>query len=261
MADQTSIQYAGAPGSKLIFSGPPDRLQGTIPLTNPSSEKVKLRTLEIRSGALAGAAKLPLHEIPFAARFQPGQQARLQGTISVDPLTPPGTYDLELVVGGQTVAATAHVTDVVNFRIEPAQVTILSGSDGHHEREFVIENAGNVPLPLGERCEAPLLDSIDLVTSMLTGLRSAQDSDLKSKIEAWLNEWGQRVGGTLVVTREPIILKPGQKMTAKAQFQLPPDLKPFRHYRAGLQLYNASLSVDVYTTRKAGSNGSNDVPR
>jgi len=64
--------------------------------------------------------------------------------------------------------------------------------------------------------------------------------------------------GMLVILRDPIVLSPGNKITTKATFQLPDDLQPFRCYRADLQLYNASLSVTIYTTRNAGQGNRRD---
>ena len=49
-----------------------------------------------------------------------------------------------LVSGG----VEAHVTEHVDFRMDPSEVTLLVGSNLVIEREFIAENAGNVPLPL-----------------------------------------------------------------------------------------------------------------
>jgi hypothetical protein len=117
----------------------------------------------------------------------------------------------------------------------------------------VIENAGNVDLPIGARCEVPLFDSFDLVGSMLTGLHKADKASVESMVKGFLREWSDLQVGTLVISREPKILSPGQKVTVDVEFQLPADLKPLRRYRAHLQLYNAKFSVDVYTTAKVGS--------
>ncbi len=253
MAEATGIEFAGTADSPLIFSGPPGRLRGTLRLTNPTAASQSLRSLSVATDQLLGAASLPLQVIPLSARLNPGQQAAIRGTIVLDAQTAPGTYPLKVTIGSTVVEATAHVTEVVDFRIQPGEITILAGSDSSYEREFVIENAGNVPLPLGDRCEAPLLDSIDLQTAMLVGLHKAADLDAKGQVESWLREWGEREGGTLVILRDPIILRPGQKMTAKAKFQLPEQLKPYRNYVATLQLYNATLKVSIYTTKKAGS--------
>jgi hypothetical protein len=57
--------------------------------------------------------------------------------------------------------------------------------------------------------------------------------------------------GTLVITRSPVTLHPGDKITVDVDFELPGGLKPLRHYYANLQLYNAILGVDIYTTAKA----------
>ncbi|HEX4136315.1 MAG TPA: hypothetical protein VHY84_17000 [Bryobacteraceae bacterium] len=252
MADAAGIEFAGASDSRLIFSGPPGRLQGVIRLTNPTASKQTLRSLTVNADQLTGAAGLPLAEIPMLARLNAGQQAAIRSTIALDAHTPPGSYPLTITVGSRAIPASAFVTEVVDFRIQPDEVTILAGADSTYEREFVIENAGNVPLPLGERCEAPLVDSIDLPTAMLVGLHKAAKLDAKGQVESWLREWGEREGGMLVVLRDPIILGPGQKMTAKARFQLP-ELRPFRNYQATLQLYNGSLSVSIYTTKKSGS--------
>jgi len=253
MAETSGIQLAHAEDAPFVFSGPPSRLQGTIRLVNPTSEKVKLSSVSVQSANLMGVARLPLTQIPMTARLAPGEQTSLRSTIAIDPYTPPGTYPLTLTIGGQTVQATAHVTEVVDFRIEPGEITILAGKESKYTREFVIENAGNVPLPLGERCEAPLLDSVDLVTTMLVGLHDAPQPDKDSLLTSWLAGWGGMAAGTLVVTRDAIMLRPGQKITATATFELPGALKPLRHYRASLQLYNATLAVDVYTTVKGGS--------
>jgi len=253
MAETPGIQLACAEEAGPVYSGPPSRLQATIRLVNPTAERLRLRSAGVQAEALLGVARAPLLEIPMAARLGPGEQMSFRSTIAIDPTTPPGTYPLSLTVGGKSVQATAHVTEVVDFRIEPDALTILAGKETSYTRDFVIENAGNVPLPLGERCEAPLLDSVDLITAMLVGLHDSPHADKDARLTAWLSEWSEVAAGTLVVTREPITLRPGQKISAAATFEVPPTLKPLRHYRASLQLYSATLNVDIYTTVKAGS--------
>lgn len=250
-----SIQFAGSGNGSaaVVFSGPPKRLRGHFRLVNPGTEKLKLTSVLIETDGLLGPARLPVRTVSIGARLGPGEQGLVPGTIQLDPHTPPGSYEFSVNIAGQSIQATAHVTDVVDFRMEPASVTLLVGAETSFERTFVIENAGNVPLPLGERCEAPLTDSIDLESTMLLGLHEALEDELKLKVDAWLNEWGRRSGGMLAIVREPIILRPGQKISAKATFEVPAGLKPFRSYHANLQLYNATVSVDIYTTRKAGS--------
>ncbi len=252
-SDQQVLRLAGPEGTRLRFSGPPQSLTGTIPLVNAGPDKQKIRSVAVTSEKLRGAARLPLREIPFYARLYGGEQASVPATIVLDAQTPPGSYDLEFTVGGTTLPATAFVSEVVDLRLDPPQITILAGAATSYTRTLVVENAGNVPLPTGSQCEAPLFDSFDLVSSLLVGLHKGDRKSAESMARAFLNEWAELQAGTLVTKRKAMILAPGQKLSVDVEFQLPPDLKPLRHYRANLQLYNATLSVDIYTTAKAGS--------
>jgi hypothetical protein len=252
-SESQTLHLAGPEGTKLHFSGPPQGLTGSIPLVNNSSDKQKVRSIAVNSDKLLGAARLPLREIPFHARLYGGDQANVPATLVLDPQTPPGNYDFELTLGARTLAATAYVTEVVDLRLDPVEITILAGSATSYTRTLVVENAGNVALPTGSHCDAPIFDSFDLVSTFLIGLNKGDRQSAESMTKSFLNEWAGLTAGTLVTKRKAVILAPGQKLSGEVEFQLPADLKPLRHYHANLQLYNASLSVDIYTTAKTGS--------
>ena len=255
------IVLAGPEDTKLTFSGPPQALAGTIPIQNTTPDKQKLRTLAVGGEALRGPAQIPLREVALAARLAPGEQARVPGTIQLDPHTPPGQYDFEVKLGSRTFAATAFVNEVVDLRVDPDSITIVAGSSSTYVRQFVARNEGNTPLALGARCEAPIFDSFDLMSSMLIGLSKASGSDdAGAMLKSMLREWGGLHAGTLVISREPVILGPGQQISAEATFELPAELKPLRHYRSSLQLYNATLSIDIYTSATAGKNATPKKP-
>src|SRR5215472_7451144 len=151
-SDQAAISLAVSDEAHLHFSGPPQGLRGSIPLVNTGSEKQKITSISVDSEKLLGAARLPLREMPFYARLYGGEQASVPATLVLDAQTPPGAYGLELRVGERTMAATAHVSEVVDLRLDPSQITILVGSDTSYTRTLVVENAGNVPLPTGAHC-------------------------------------------------------------------------------------------------------------
>ncbi len=252
-SESQTLHLGGPKGTRLHFSGPPKGLTGLIPLVNSGPEKQKIRSIAVSSDKLLGPARLPLHEIPFYARLYGGDQVSVPATLVLDAQTPPGMYDLELTVGARTLAATAYVSEVVDLRLDPAQITILAGSASSYTRTLVVENAGNVALPTGAQCDAPIFDSFDLASTFLIGLNKGDRESAESMAKSFLNEWADLKAGTLVTKRKAMVLAPGQKLAVDVEFQLPADLKPLRHYRANLQLYNATLSVDIYTTVKAGS--------
>jgi hypothetical protein len=249
-APQMAIQLAASDTATVFFSGPPQALQGNIPLVNTGAEKEKIRSIEVNAQDLRGPASLPLKEVPFYAKLQPGQQASVAGMIALDPTTRPGKYDFEIMVAGKTAPATAQVAEVVDFRITPSNITILAGSSSTFTRQFVIENAGNVDLPTGSKCEATIFDSFDLITGLLTGLHNSDRTSVETMVKGFLDEWANLEVGILTISRMPVTVHPGQKLTVDVDFKLPAGLKPLRHYYANLQLYNATLGVDIYTTAK-----------
>ena len=251
--ERQKVQLASAEGTRLYFSGPPGGLTGTIPLVNTGPDKQKIRTVAVNTKKLQGPARLPLREFPFNARLYGGEQANVVATIVLDSQTPPGRYDFEVTVGGRTLPATAHVSEVVDLRIDPNQITILAGADTSYTRKVVLENAGNVPLPTGAQCEAPIFDSFDLLSSLVIGLHRGDRTSAESMAKAFLNEWADLQAGILVTRRKPMVLRPGQKIEVDVEFQLPSSLKPLRHYRASLQLYDGTLGVDIYTSLNYGS--------
>lgn len=255
--EQQAVHLAGPEGTRLRFSGPPRSLTGNIPLVNHGPGKQKVRSVAVNAEHLRGAAQLPLREVPVYARLQGGEQASVPASITLDPHTAPGSYDFELTVGSRTLPATAYVSEVVDLRLDPSEITILAGTATSYIRTIVAENAGNVALPSGAHCEAPLFDSYDLVTSMLMGLHKVGKGSAEELTRAFLGEWGGLQVGTLITRRKPITLGPGQKLPVELEFVLPAGLKPLRHYRASLQLYNASLLVDIYTSANFGSDRGN----
>jgi hypothetical protein len=251
-SERAGVHLAGPDDLRLRFSGPPRALAGTIPLINKTSEKQKIRSLAVNSDKLLGAASLPLREIPFHVRLHGGEQLNIPVRLAVHPQTLPGTYNLELSVGARTVPATVYVTEVVDLRVHPREITILAGSASSYTRKFSIENAGNVPLPIGSQCECPLFEPVDLVSSTLVGLHKADKASAESLVKGFLTEWSDLFAGNLVINRDPMILGPGQKAVVDVEFHLPPDLRPHRRYHANVQLYNAVGSVEIYTTAKVG---------
>jgi len=248
-----ALSIAGPEDICLRFSGPPDNLTGSIPLVNTGSERQRVRGFAVQSDSLTGPARMPLNQVPFFARLDQGEQASVETTISINPQTPPGTYDFTLTIGGRTVPAKAHVTEVVDLRVDPVTVTILAGAATSYTRTFIVENAGNVSLPGGTECEAPLFSTMDLASALVVGLHKSDRKSAETMTRAFLNEWADLQAGTVVMKRKAITLKPGQKIPVDIEFVLPADLPPLQHYRAGLFLYNSAVTLDVYTTAKSGS--------
>jgi hypothetical protein len=231
----------------LVFYGPPDQLHGTLRLRNRTPEKVKLVAADLEARDLMGAAGEPLRDVPLPIRLYPGEQRESPVSIALDSRTPPGTYEARLTVGGQTHAAVFHVVQNLDLRVHPAVVTIYSDGQREFDSRFVAENAGNVPVRLGVRCMAPLVDSMEIRSTLRHGLArvsSDEDGDPLRSLASALEE--QQVG-LVEFVRPDVTLQPGEIHAGTATVILPGDLRSFRHYTADVELYNAKGLLDVYT--------------
>ncbi|HUB55288.1 MAG TPA: hypothetical protein VMB04_08995 [Mycobacterium sp.] len=253
-ATEPSLQLAGTKNARLSFAGPPKRLTGTIPLINETDTKLKLRSVALSSPTLKGAGSLPLGDTPFFARLYPGQQASVSATISLDPSTPPGDHQFELTVGKRTIAVDAHVEEVVDLRLAPSQITILADSETTHNRNLIVENAGNVDLPLGAESVVLVYDSVDLQCLLVPAINESDRSTVEAMLKSIMHRTGDLQAGTLIMRRDSTVLHPGQQLSVDVSFNLPEKLKPQHHYYAHIPLYNATLLVDIYTTANDSRN-------
>ncbi len=167
------VLLARAADEPLVFYGPPDQLHATLRLKNQTQDKIKFVTVDIRGDKLVGAAGEPLREVPLPTRLYPGEQRESTVTFALDSRTPPGTYKAKLTVAGQTYPAVFHVVQNVDLRVHPEVVTVYVDGERKIQSPFVAENAGNVPLRLGVRCMAPLVDSMEIRSSLRKGLAQA----------------------------------------------------------------------------------------
>lgn len=249
---ERSLGIACGADTRLLFAGPPNAVTGAIPLINETDTKLKLRSIGFRSATLKGPAGLPLQEVPFYAMLYPGEQASIPVTISLDPSTPPGEHQFELTIGKQTVAADALVEEVIDLRSTPTQLTILADSATTYTRRFIAENAGNVDIYGGAECKVPLFDTEDVTSAVLAGINESDRSTVEAMIKNVLLHIGDLQAGTVITRRDPVTLHPGEKIAADAHFELPPELKPLKHYRGDLQFFNTPLVLDIYTTASYG---------
>jgi hypothetical protein len=248
MTEASRLALADNPETPIVFTGSPRALRGVLHVVNSSDEKVKLKVARVHSKHLRGRSQLPDSELRMGARLAPRQQAAVPAILEIDPNTPPGVYDAEIEIDGVRHRIEARVSEDVDLQVEPTYVAVVVENEREFEREFDVTNHGNVPLRLGGRCEVQLVNSFGFADALLLGLKKAENCELQEKLEAMLNEVAALQAGLLVITRESITLQPKEQRRVKVKFKLPNDIESFRHYRAALELYNATVFVSIYTS-------------
>lgn len=244
-----------------VFYGPPGQLRGSLRLSNPTQEKIKLGRLALSAGKLSGIARGEVSDLQLSVRLSPGEQELAPALVALDPRTPPGTYEGRLLLGDREQAVVLHVVDHVDLRISPDVIYIFTDGERVFERQFVVENAGNVPVRLGERCAAQLVDQLERRAALRDAAqRTCQEEEdgagkpprtdgERDVLRDVLCGFERQQIGPVLLDRPDETLQPGEVRAGPAKIMLPRGLQSHRRYEAQLKLYNASVVLDVTTGR------------
>ncbi len=242
----------------IVFWGPPGQLRGTIQVRNRSDEKVKLRSLSLEASRVSGPAREPAI-VSLMVRLPPNSEAKLAGVLMLDPRTRAGEYDGYVTLGARRQRVRLLVTEHVDLRVHPGRIFIQTEGELEFEREFVFENAGNVPVALGGECQVPLVDTLETRTALRHGLERAckddrtKDDDHDDVLKAVLCAWSDQQTGPVSIRREPVTLEAGEIRPVRVTFVLPTDIRGLRKYRMDLVVYTAAIRVEVVTGRIGGA--------
>jgi hypothetical protein len=206
--------------------------------------------LRVRAVEVAGAGT-----VPVASTVAPGDSARLPVRLRLDPHTPPGRREVEVVVGDARTTAVLEVAEHARLRITPPAVAVAGAPGAAVTARVVMSNRGNVPVPL-DRLGAVTLDEDGGVCRSLDGALRAEG---EKGFQAVLDEAVRRVAGTRVDqlrvrAGDPSALEPGETRAVDLELRLPPDMTAGRTYSGMLRLVGASLLVQV-TAEGAPSKG------
>jgi len=150
----TAVSLLSAVPPSVVLVGPPRAVRGSFTLHNPTAERLVVPPPTIRAqpatGRGAKAARFAaLPEAGFRMRriiARPNAQRHVPIELNLPLTTEPGTYHLELDVDGETRQVVAHVTELVEFTIEPDHLVIPNRPGEKVHKRIVITNHGNVPL-------------------------------------------------------------------------------------------------------------------
>jgi hypothetical protein len=207
-----------------------------VEVENRGAEALRVRAVEV-AGARA---------VPVASTVAPGDSARVRVRLRLDPHTPPGRREVEVMVGDARTTAVLEVAEHPRVRVTPPAVAVSGAPGATVTSRVVVANLGNVPVPL-DRLGAVTLDEDGGVCRSLDGALRAEG---ENGLQAVLDEAVRRIAGTRVDrlrvrAGDPSAVEPGDARAVDLELRLPGDLDPGRTYQGMLRLVGASLLVQV----------------
>jgi hypothetical protein len=249
-----TVSVLGMLGNKpLVLTGEPRRIRGRFNLTNTGDEQVVVRGAQLRTASKTkrrGAqpaleVNYPIH--PIIVR--PGRSRSVSVRMSIDPYTPPGEYEAELEVGGETTPIKLHVIEKVDLSIFPDRLIIRDAPGASVSKRIIVRNNGNVPVSIGE-IGAVVLEDERLECRLVRRIVAALDSEneeaeledhLRTAI-AQAQSVFQQAGALRVRNRSgTVTIEPGSTEPIDLEIQLPNSLDRRTRYTGSVALYNSDL--------------------
>jgi hypothetical protein len=247
-----SLVVGASEDEPLVLAGPPGELTGQILLHNPGDAKVVLRDAGIKDPS--GVLRLPSARHPLdPVVLRPDQGDNVPLSISVDPYTPPGDYQVELEVGGRSRAAVLHVHEVFDLTVQPRTLVVVNQTGLAQQKRLTISNDGNVSFTIADPGTVELHDDMprdrDVLRVAIEPLLDRDKPDLEALVVALLaaaREDGERFGSLAVRTRGGTIeIQPGETKPIDLEITVVDELPSNRRYHGHLPILTRDVDVIV----------------
>lgn len=242
----TNLKLVQKSAQPLLVSGTPGKLRGHLAIINDSASKFTFSSIPFKSDKLLGSGRAELSELKIAARFHPHQAGTLYFEIPIDSSTPAGHYEANIQVGDEYQPIQVHVFEEIALNVEPGNITLISHGESRFEHELMFENRGNVALPLGSRSEAQLFEVCGPPGILIKERKSACDS-VDDNVAGRSSDNSRVPSCVVKLLHEDVTLKPGERRIINGVFEVPGELKPYRHYHADMEILTAHIDLNLYT--------------
>jgi hypothetical protein len=249
-------------GRTLTLVGAPGRIRHELEFHNGGDQRAILRQASLTSPALEQATGRQPGVVMPTVVLHPGQARRVALHVLLPPHTPPGHYDGELVVAGESVPAEIHVVDDYRIGVAPSVLVLENRAGDRMTRQIVCTNLGNVPLVIGEIGAVVLDDELTTCRSLraLTAAwpdEGGEHDAVDRFVDLYVKEGWKKVvehSGALRVHTAggPRPIAPGATEVVDLEITLPDRLEPRTRYTGIAPLYMSDLTFRIVPVRGQG---------
>ena len=234
---------SNAARSPLRFRGSPRIVEGLAPLTTRQALTASL-SLDLKlPQAVQQAAPLTLQTAPVGS-------SATQLRFSLPELTPPGTYEGTVQIGGESYPIIVEVEPHPYLIISPRQLLLQVVAGTEAMVELTLVNSGNVPCEITKAHVFGLFDVDGVERSIGAALGDSVEKG-QGRLNRFLDEVADNHGGLVRVNmREGAgIIEPGEMRNLQAMLRFSDRLKPGRTYCGTWPLFNLEYYVQVNVAR------------
>jgi hypothetical protein len=249
-AAQTAPSRAWDVAGPVHLVGTPPRLSGRVTIANHGADKLKVKTLDLRVKGLRKSAPALACIMQVSARVAPGASSSFIAQAVVDDAMPPGTYEAEIDVGGETRPAVLHVLERRELVVTPGAFDLVGAPGASVAHPAVIVNAGNVEATVPKVALAALGEQGALHSLFHVAMSQAGREGHVKALDAYAALLAQSEVDPVKVTfgdASGAKLAPGESRAVQLQFELPARLARHRVYRGAFLVGKTRCTLDITT--------------
>ncbi len=228
-------KHLGFPDNEIILSGPPSSLRGSVTLQNSSDEHVYVREVPMKNANSADTA------FPVRINLKPGEIKSKNVYYSIDPLTPPGTYEVSLQAGKTTKKAKLIVHEALNIQLSPQHIVLEGIEPGRkHTKEILFSNKGNIPVTIPNIKHNTLTDMDLICRNLSQAIRDKGDEGIEKTLDAFtkglkndITDWVN-----VVIKEAGQVVQPGNTILLHIDIALPKGVNKNFHYTGDIRMFD-----------------------
>ena len=228
-------EHIGLGEDEIILAGPPLSLRGPVILQNSTDEHIFVRELPMKNAKNADAV-FPVH-----TTLKPREVRSQNVYYSIDPLTPPGTYEMNLQTGIESKKVKLIVHENLDVQLSPQNVFLEGIEPGFkHTKEILFSNKGNIAVTIPGVKHNTLTDMDLICRNLSQAVRSNGDEGIEKTLDAFTKGLKKDVTDWVDISIKEAgqVIEPGQTILLHLTIKLPGDVNKNYHYTGDIRMFD-----------------------
>jgi hypothetical protein len=241
------------PQKSIVFTGPPDMLTGQVIFENKSKDDFHLTKLPLEHKELKELNGMRFDAFQVNSDLNAGQRLLQTVRISLDPHTPPASYEMDVYIGGIRKKINLVIQPNISVEVSPEEITFIGTDPGiSHHADIRILNNGNIPVDLPTGDYEKELSEKSIIKSLAAAVKEGSGKSATETLETFFGFIRQELENGVRISFGPSsgFLNPGESATIGIEFTLPPKITEKQHYEGSIKILNDKLSYKIISSVK-----------
>jgi hypothetical protein len=248
ITDLKTIAGILMPQENIMFSGPPSSLHGKVIFENAGNEDFHLSDLTLEHEKLEQLKELRFDAFQIHSDLKVGQRLLQTVRISLDQRTPPGSHELDVMIGGIKKKIILNIQANIRVEVTPGEIVLFGTLPGksHHVSVQVL-NRGNVPVLLPSGVFENELNDRCVIRCLTSAVKENPEKTPLKTLGAFFGNVKKELENSLIISVEKPeqLLNPGENAVLPVVFTIPSHIEAQKQYEGSIRISYDKLSYRI----------------